>query len=248
MVSPVVLTALVHIISRASCSIAAPQGQVFVFPCSHVQVRERVQCGFWAVAFHATEVMLLRSTAVAACGLTPAFHPTRAAGGASIACCRCVAYAFSPNAHHAFQSCTHCVHCCGCAAVSRTVTNLCAFVCTACTLQVSGPQRDLHSGNDGGVFSEPMADLVQLLGSLHGPGGQISVPGFYNNVRPQLMELAWQGLQHSQEFSMKSYRWEAGTSRCVLVNSPGHCLSAGGVVSATVPTVLQHVCAAQCAS
>jgi di- and tripeptidase/Cys-Gly metallodipeptidase DUG1 len=73
-------------------------------------------------------------------------------------------------------------------------------------LQVSGPQRDLHSGNDGGVFSEPMADLVQLLGALHGPGGKISVPGFNNHVRPQLMDLAWQGLQHSEEFSMQSYR------------------------------------------
>ena len=77
-------------------------------------------------------------------------------------------------------------------------------------LQVSGPERDLHSGNDGGVFHEPMADLVQLLGSLHGPGGKISVPGFHNNVRPQLMELAWQGLEHSEEFSMRSYRWGLG--------------------------------------
>lgn len=72
--------------------------------------------------------------------------------------------------------------------------------------QVHGPERDLHSGNDGGVFNEPMADLVQLLGSLHGPGGKISVPGFSNNVRPQLMELAWQGLEDSEEFSMDSYR------------------------------------------
>jgi hypothetical protein len=71
---------------------------------------------------------------------------------------------------------------------------------------VAGPERDLHSGNDGGVFHEPMADLVQLLGSLHGPGGKISVPGFHNSVRPQLMELAWQGLEHSEEFSMSSYR------------------------------------------
>jgi hypothetical protein len=51
-----------------------------------------------------------------------------------------------------------------------------------------------------------MADLVQLLGALHGPGGKISVPGFNNHVRPQLMDLAWQGLQHSEEFSMQSYR------------------------------------------
>lgn len=33
-------------------------------------------------------------------------------------------------------------------------------------LQVSGPARDVHSGNDGGVFSEPMADLFKLLASL----------------------------------------------------------------------------------
>jgi hypothetical protein len=51
---------------------------------------------------------------------------------------------------------------------------------------------------------------------LHGPGGQISVPGFNNHVRPQLMDLAWQGLQHSEEFSMQSYRWRLGwIRRCV---------------------------------
>jgi hypothetical protein len=82
----------------------------------------------------------------------------------------------------------------------------CCHVLYVMLPQVSGPERDLHSGNDGGVFSEPMADLVQLLGALHGPGGKISVPGFSNHVRPQLMDLAWQGLQHSEEFSMQSYR------------------------------------------
>jgi hypothetical protein len=51
-----------------------------------------------------------------------------------------------------------------------------------------------------------MADLVQLLASFHGPGGVISVPGFNSGVRPQLMELAWRGLEHSDEFNMNSYR------------------------------------------
>lgn len=32
--------------------------------------------------------------------------------------------------------------------------------------QVAGPQRDLHSGNDGGVFNEPLADLTKVLASL----------------------------------------------------------------------------------
>ncbi len=30
----------------------------------------------------------------------------------------------------------------------------------ALSIEVSGPERDVHSGNDGGVFEEPMADLV----------------------------------------------------------------------------------------
>lgn len=32
----------------------------------------------------------------------------------------------------------------------------------ACLAQVSGPQRDIHSGNDGGVFCEPMMDLIKV--------------------------------------------------------------------------------------
>ena len=37
-------------------------------------------------------------------------------------------------------------------------------------LQVSGPQRDLHSGNDGGVFCEPMMDLVKITSTFLTPG------------------------------------------------------------------------------
>jgi hypothetical protein len=102
-------------------------------------------------------------------------------------------------------------------------------------LQVSGPERDLHSGNDGGMFSEPMADLVQLLGALHGPGGKISVPGFSNHVRPQLMDLAWQGLQHSEEFSMQSYRW---VSEAVLLLLLLFALSFGCIIA--VISALAH--------
>ena len=33
-------------------------------------------------------------------------------------------------------------------------------------LQVRGPSKDLHSGNDGGVFNEPLSDLTKLLASV----------------------------------------------------------------------------------
>ncbi len=32
----------------------------------------------------------------------------------------------------------------------------------AAVVQVRGPARDLHSGNDGGVFNEPLADLTKV--------------------------------------------------------------------------------------
>lgn len=38
--------------------------------------------------------------------------------------------------------------------------------CVLLRPQVGGPERDLHSGNDGGVFNEPLADLTKVLASL----------------------------------------------------------------------------------
>ena len=74
-------------------------------------------------------------------------------------------------------------------------------------LQVSGPDRDIHSGNDGGVFVEPMVDLAKVLATLTEPGSsRIAVQGFYNDVRPHLIDLAWRGLHGSEEFSMEMYR------------------------------------------
>lgn len=35
-------------------------------------------------------------------------------------------------------------------------------VASPSTLQISGPERDVHSGNDGGVFDEPMVDLLKV--------------------------------------------------------------------------------------
>ena len=43
------------------------------------------------------------------------------------------------------------------------------------SISVSGPARDVHSGNDGGVFNEPMSDLIKLMATVLEPGT--------NNVR-----------------------------------------------------------------
>jgi di- and tripeptidase/Cys-Gly metallodipeptidase DUG1 len=46
-------------------------------------------------------------------------------------------------------------------------------------IQVCGPQRDLHSGNEGGVFNEPLSDLTKVLASLVDSHNNIMVPHFY---------------------------------------------------------------------
>ncbi|GLC44069.1 hypothetical protein PLESTB_000932700 [Pleodorina starrii] len=78
------------------------------------------------------------------------------------------------------------------------------------TVQITGPERDLHSGNDGGVFSEPMVDLLRVMATLVGQGGKVQVPGFYDNVEPSLIELAWTSLEDSEEFSLEGYKAALG--------------------------------------
>ena len=38
------------------------------------------------------------------------------------------------------------------------------------SINVTGPLRDVHSGNDGGVFNEPMTDLIKIMGTVLAPG------------------------------------------------------------------------------
>lgn len=58
------------------------------------------------------------------------------------------------------------------------------------TVRIDGGSRDLHSGNDGGVFNEPMADLCKLLSTLVDSQHNILVPDFYDDVDPGLLEPA----------------------------------------------------------
>ncbi|EFJ51074.1 hypothetical protein VOLCADRAFT_57861, partial [Volvox carteri f. nagariensis] len=78
------------------------------------------------------------------------------------------------------------------------------------TVQITGPERDLHSGNDGGVFAEPMVDLLRVMATLVGSGGKVQIDGFYDNVEPSLIDLAWDSLKDSEEFSLEGYKAALG--------------------------------------
>ena len=51
-------------------------------------------------------------------------------------------------------------------------------------ITVSGPAHDLHSGSYGGAVHNPLHALAAMIAALHDEEGRITVPGFYDKVRP----------------------------------------------------------------
>jgi acetylornithine deacetylase/succinyl-diaminopimelate desuccinylase-like protein len=49
-------------------------------------------------------------------------------------------------------------------------------------VEVTGPNRDLHSGVYGGGVANPINVLASMIASLHDADGRITIPGFYDNV------------------------------------------------------------------
>jgi acetylornithine deacetylase/succinyl-diaminopimelate desuccinylase-like protein len=49
-------------------------------------------------------------------------------------------------------------------------------------VQVTGPNRDLHSGVYGGAVANPINILASMIASLHDSQGRITIPGFYDQV------------------------------------------------------------------
>ena len=50
-------------------------------------------------------------------------------------------------------------------------------------VEVTGPNRDLHSGVYGGAVANPINILCKMIASCHDENNYITVPGFYNNVQ-----------------------------------------------------------------
>jgi acetylornithine deacetylase/succinyl-diaminopimelate desuccinylase-like protein len=51
-------------------------------------------------------------------------------------------------------------------------------------LRARGASHDLHSGNWGGLVPNPAWTLVQLLATMRDAEGRVTIPGFYDDVRP----------------------------------------------------------------
>jgi acetylornithine deacetylase/succinyl-diaminopimelate desuccinylase-like protein len=49
-------------------------------------------------------------------------------------------------------------------------------------VEVTGPNRDLHSGVYGGAIANPATILAKMIASLHDENNHVNIPGFYNDV------------------------------------------------------------------
>ena len=78
------------------------------------------------------------------------------------------------------------------------------------SVEIRGPGKDLHSGNEGGVFSEPLSDLTKVLASLVDSRSNVCVPGFYKDVKEHNLDLAMSRLKNSKEFSLEGYMKHLG--------------------------------------
>ena len=84
-------------------------------------------------------------------------------------------------------------------------------------IELTGPNRDLHSGSFGGSVHNPIQALTEIIASLHDKNGKITIPGFYNDVRPltkaeraAFKKLPWSDKRYAQDLGVKQLYGERG--------------------------------------
>jgi acetylornithine deacetylase/succinyl-diaminopimelate desuccinylase-like protein len=75
-------------------------------------------------------------------------------------------------------------------------------------VEVTGPNRDLHSGVYGGAVANPITILAKMIASLHDENNHISIPGFYDDVLVSSDEE--RALMAKAPFDEKEYREDLG--------------------------------------
>ena len=77
-------------------------------------------------------------------------------------------------------------------------------------IEITGPDKDLHSGLYGGVATNPAKALVNVLSALHDKNGAVTIPNFYDGVEelPQNIRDQWRNLK----FNHNHFLSEVGLS------------------------------------
>lgn len=86
-------------------------------------------------------------------------------------------------------------------------------------VEVTGPNRDLHSGVYGGAVANPINVLCKMIASLIDDQGRITIPGFYDKVqeltadqREEMAKAPFDLNQYKRELGIAAVQGEAGFS------------------------------------
>lgn len=86
-------------------------------------------------------------------------------------------------------------------------------------VQVTGPNRDLHSGTFGGGVDNPINVLAEMISKLKDNNGKIKIPGFYDAVvnltkkeRENFKTLPFSEKQYAKALGVKELKGEKGFS------------------------------------
>ncbi|CAM3535987.1 dipeptidase [Zobellia roscoffensis] len=86
-------------------------------------------------------------------------------------------------------------------------------------VEVTGPNRDLHSGLYGGAVANPINALTKMIASLHDENNHITISGFYDKVenlsleeRAEMAKAPFSLENYQKALDIKSVDGEAGYS------------------------------------
>jgi acetylornithine deacetylase/succinyl-diaminopimelate desuccinylase-like protein len=71
-------------------------------------------------------------------------------------------------------------------------------------VEVTGPNRDLHSGVYGGAVANPINILAKMIASMHDENNHITIPGFYEKV--QELSTAERAELNKAPFDIEEYK------------------------------------------
>jgi acetylornithine deacetylase/succinyl-diaminopimelate desuccinylase-like protein len=84
-------------------------------------------------------------------------------------------------------------------------------------VEVTGPNRDLHSGVYGGGVANPINMLAKMIASLHDENNHITIPGFYDQVvelsaeqRAELNKAPFDQAAYEKDLDITTIRGEKG--------------------------------------
>lgn len=84
-------------------------------------------------------------------------------------------------------------------------------------VEVTGPNRDLHSGTFGGAVDNPINVLAKMIAKLQDKDGRITIPGFYDDVlklskkeRENFKALKFKEKDFAKSIGLKELKGEKG--------------------------------------